>query len=78
MVYTSYMGWMAIGAVVVLLLILFLALFFRSSGALNIAEEEQEEIAHESPEQIAKEVREGELEDIEALKAQEDEFYSHG
>lgn len=63
------MFWIAAGVVLVILVIILMALFFRSSGALNIAEEEQEEISHESPEQIAEEVRQIEREDAEAEKA---------
>ena len=72
------MLWITIGIVVVILLLLFLALFFRSSAALSIVEEEQQDIAHESPEKIAEELRDVEKQDAEALKAEEDEFYSHG
>ncbi len=72
------MGWITIGIIVVILILLLLALFFRSSGALSIDEEVQEEISHESPEQLAEELRDVQLEDAKALKAAEDEFYSHG
>lgn len=76
--YTLYMEWIVVGATILILFVVFLALFFKSSGALNIVEEEQEEIEHESPEQLEEEVRQVEQEDAKALKAQEDQFYSHG
>lgn len=72
------MEWIVVGATILILFVVFLALFFKSSGALNIVEEEQEEIEHESPEQLEEEVRQVEQEDAKALKAQEDQFYSHG
>jgi hypothetical protein len=72
------MVWITIGTVVVILFILFLVLYFRSSGALSIVEEEQEEISHESPEQLAQELRDVQLQDAEALRVEEDEFHSHG
>lgn len=76
--YTSYMEWILMGAVILILFLVLLGLYFGSSGAVNIAEEEREEIEKESPEQIAKEVEVVEKENIQTLKTEEDEFYSHG
>ncbi len=51
----------------VAVLLLFLGLFFWSSGALAIADEEKEEIEHESPEEL-------EQEQQEVIKLEEDDL----
>ncbi len=76
--YTSYMNWVAIGIVIGVVFFIFLALYFWSSGAVSIADEEKEEIDQKPEAQIAKELEEVEREEKEAIKAEEDEFYSHG
>lgn len=70
------MDWIVMGGVILIVLLLFLGLFFRSSGAFNIAREEREEIEKEPPEELEKQVQEVEEENIEVAKTVEDEFHS--
>lgn len=70
------MEWIIVGVVVLIVFLLFLGLYFRSSGAINIATEEQEEIEKELPEELAKQVQEVEEENSTVAKTVEDEFHS--
>ncbi|MBY0472672.1 hypothetical protein K2Q00_00080 [Patescibacteria group bacterium] len=72
------MEWIVMVATILVVLLLFLGLFFISSRAVTIVEETREEIEKESPEELKKEVSEAEEEVIKAVKAEEDQFYSHG
>ncbi|OGC88599.1 hypothetical protein A2419_02955 [Candidatus Adlerbacteria bacterium RIFOXYC1_FULL_48_26] len=69
------MEWIIVGVIVLIVFLLFLGLYFRASGAVTIAAEEQEEIEKESPEELEKEV-EREEENAESSKAADDEFHS--
>jgi len=77
-VYTSYMGWITVGIVVIILFLIFLSLYFWASGAVVIADQEKEDIQHTSNEELAKELKETEKIDLDETKSEEDEFYSHG
>jgi hypothetical protein len=72
------MPWLTIGIIVVLVLLVFLGLFFRSSGAIFIDDEEKKDIEHENPEEVKEDLKQIEKEDADELKAEEDQFYSHG
>jgi hypothetical protein len=72
------MSWILIGGIVLLLALFLLGLFFNSSGALVIAQEEKEGIEHETPEEIAKEVEEEERVNKEILKEEEGNYHSVG
>lgn len=76
--YTSYMGWITVGIVVIILFLIFLSLYFWASGAVVIADQEKEDIQHTSNEELAKELKETEKIDLDETKSEEDEFYSHG
>ncbi len=70
------MSWIIPGVIILILVFILSGLFFWSSGALNIADEEKKDIEKGSPEGITKEVLEQEKEAAEALEAEQDEFHS--
>ena len=76
--YTLHMGWITIGSVVLVLFLLFLGLYFWSSGAVIIADQEKEDIGKKTPDELVDEYIETEKIDLDEVKSEEDEFYSHG
>ncbi len=72
------MGWITIGVVVSILFLIFLGLYFWSSGALVIADEEKGDIKNKTSAEIADELKEVKKEDEEETKSEENDFYSHG
>jgi hypothetical protein len=72
------MNYVGLGIVVGLLFLVFLGLYFWSSGALIIDQEEKKDIERISPEELTKEIElEKELEAAE-LKQNDDPDYSRG
>ena len=67
------MNWFVVGIVVIFALAVFLAMFFWSSGALAIDDEEKKDIEQKSTEELVDELIEVEKEDLADLKAEEDE-----
>lgn len=65
------MTWIIAGVPILILILLLVGLFLRSSLSLNIAEEEKESIDKESPEQIAEELEQIEVEDGVTLKEED-------
>jgi hypothetical protein len=79
LVYTSSMSWVTLAIGTLVLFLVFLGLFFWSSGAVVIAEEEAKDIEKKSPQELADELIEIEKEDLTELQMEEkDQSYSRG
>lgn len=73
------MSWVTIGVGVLVIILVLLGLFFWSSGAVVIADEEMEDVQKKSPEELAEELVKIKQEDEAEYKMEEtDQTYSRG